>query len=205
MKDIYIVDDFYQNAPQIREVALQTEYINFGKEQNFPGKESVKSFYSPNITEFFKNIIGSPIEVNPQRNIFGKFRYSLESDNAPTSVHLDYSVQWTGIVYLSLDEHIKGSLGIYKLRELDLAEAPNESQLLKYNCNDMKDFDRQYIYPNSKNFNAWETLDEIPLKFNRLILFKGSKYFHSIQEQFGTSIENGRLTQNFFFSEKKSD
>lgn len=202
MKDIHIIDDFYQNATQIREVALKTDYINFGKEQNFPGKESVKSFYSPDIVKFFEDTINSPIEVNPQRNIFGKFRYSLEADNAPTNVHLDYSVQWTGIVYLSLDEHIKGSLGIFKLSDLDLSEAPNESQLQKYNCNSMKEFDRRFIYPNSKNFNAWEALEEIPLKFNRLILFKGSKYFHSIQEQFGTSIENGRLTQNFFFSEK---
>ncbi|MGE7925937.1 DUF6445 family protein [Viridibacillus arvi] len=205
MKDIYIVDNFYQNAQKIREIALKTEYIDFGVEQNFPGKESVKSFYSPDIIRTFEKIVGHTIEVNPQKNIFGKFRCSLESDNAPTSVHLDYSVQWTGVVYLSLDEHIKGSLGIYKFKELDMSEAPSESQLVKYNCNNIREFDSRYIYPNSKNFDAWETLNDIPIKFNRLILFKGSKYFHSIQDQFGDSIENGRLTQNFFFNVKRDN
>ncbi len=45
---------------------------------------------------------------------------------------------------------------------------------------------------------AWDLLFEIPIRFNRLIVYR-SDFFHSISELFGDSAENGRLVQLFHF------
>lgn len=198
--NIFCIDDFYTNPYDVRELALKETYQNFGEHQNFPGQESIKSFYSNAIIEKFENLIGNTILIEPEKFIFGKFRYSIESDNAPTSIHLDSGVNWTGIVYLSKDEDVEGGLGIYRHKMLQLNESPDEKKLKELACKDIAEFDARYVYPISTDLDKWELISEIPIKFNRLILFQGSKYFHAINKQFGKNIQNGRLTQNFFFN-----
>lgn len=201
-KDIFIVDDFYNNPDAIRELALSANYPKFDAKRNFPGQESEKSYYTDRHTEEFENILNKKISVEPDKFIYGKFRYSLVDDDARTKIHLDWNVDWTAIVYLSLNENIKGNLGIYRMKELNLDESPSNFVLKeKFSCDNIKDFDAKYVMPISKNLNKWDIIYEIPIKYNRLVLFKGSKYFHAITEQFGNSIEDGRITQNFFFNE----
>lgn len=203
IKDIKIVDGFYKNPDKVREMALNAEYKNFGNIQNFPGSESKKSFYSNRIKERFETLVENSITVSPEKYIFGKFRFSTKYDFAQTEVHLDYGIDWTGIVYLTKDQDSKGGLGIYRNRILDLEKVPTEEELKIFHCHDIREFDSKYIYTNSKLKDAWELIYEIPIKYNRLVLFKGCNYFHGITEQFGETIENSRLTQNFFFQEER--
>ncbi len=46
--------------------------------------------------------------------------------------------------------------------------------------------------------DSWQALLEVPMRHNRLIVYKGH-YFHSISNVFGDTPENGRLVQLFFF------
>lgn len=201
LDDIHIIDDFYENPDALRKLALKTVYKNYGEQQNYPGYESVKAFYTYDIVKKFEGILKQSIVYDPRKFVFGKFRYSVESDLAKTKIHLDWPVHWTGIVYLSKDRHSSGGLGIYQHLETGITRlqaSPNFYQ--KYGCKSIEEFDARYIYPNSSNVEKWSLIEEIPIKFNRLILFPGSEYFHSITEQFGNTIEDARLTQNFFFS-----
>ncbi|MEJ8545585.1 DUF6445 family protein [Brevibacillus borstelensis] len=202
-KDIIIIDGFYTEPDKVRQIALRVEYTNFGYHQNFPGAESTKAYFSSDHKEKFESLVGSSIEVSPEEFVFGKFRYSTKYDIAPTSVHLDY-VDWTGVVYLTLDENCKGGLGIYRHRQTGLLKVPeNLDEMHQYECNDLQEFDRKYVYPQSNNIEAWELIFEIPIRFNRLILFPGKKYFHGITQKFGSSINDSRLTQNFFFKDAR--
>ncbi|EOO24239.1 hypothetical protein ICM_05799 [Bacillus cereus BAG1X2-3] len=201
-EDILIVDNFYSNPDAVRKLALEINYQEFGEMQNFPGFESEKSFSSTSIKERFQKLIKNEIIISPREYIFGKFRYSTENDYAHTEVHLDHDVDWTGIVYLTKDEDCQGGLSIYHHKKLGLDSAPVQSELQDFNCKNIAEFDSKYIYPYTKLAENWNLLYYIPIKFNRLILFRGSKYFHGITEQFGNSIYNSRLTQNFFFKEK---
>ncbi|MGD6874281.1 DUF6445 family protein [Sutcliffiella horikoshii] len=201
-KDIIIVDDFYTNPDKVRELALETSYQNFGNIQNFPGFESEKSFSSPSIKVKFQNIIKNEIIIQPDKYIYGKFRYSIKTDHAQTKVHIDHGVDWTAIVYLTRDQDSKGGLSIYHHKDLGLDSVPKDTEMKNFKCKNIADFDSKYIYPITNSTDKWEMIHHIPIKFNRLILFKGSKYFHGITEQFGNSIYNSRLTQNFFFREK---
>ena len=44
----------------------------------------------------------------------------------------------------------------------------------------------------------WQALLEVPMRHNRLIIYRGH-YFHSISSVFGSTQEDGRLVQLFFF------
>lgn len=203
-KDVIIVDNFYNNPDVIRNIALSTNYPEYNKERNFPGQESEKSYYTNRHIESFEKILNKRIDVDPSKYVFGKFRYSVESDKARTNIHLDWNVDWTAIVYLSLDKDAKGQLGIYKMKDYNLSNVPNDNELKeRFDCESIKDFDARYIMPVSKDLDKWELIYSVDIKYNRLVLFKGSEYFHAITEQFGNSIQNGRITQNFFFNEKR--
>ncbi|MCM3268659.1 DUF6445 family protein [Paenibacillus elgii] len=199
--DVKIVDNFYSEPYKVRHIALNTDYQTFKEKQNFPGKESKKAYYTNDHINKFESLVGGHICIDPQKYIFGKFRFSVSNNHSRTKVHLDHGVAWTAIVYLSLDKNCVGGLGIYSHKETGLAEAPaSPLELQKYDCKNIQEFDQKYVLPCSTDMNAWDLLHSIPIRFNRLIIFPGSKYFHSITHQFGNSIEDGRLTQNFFFN-----
>ena len=148
----------------------------------------------------FAKLAQQPIKVSPERLIFGKFRYSTQFDSGRTHVHFD-KVSWAAIVYLSLDQHCKGGLGIYRHKQLGLDRVPETmDELAILGCNSLQDFDEQYVFPITKETSCWELIQEIPIKYNRMIMIRGGKYFHGITTQFGTTIDNSRLTQTFFFN-----
>jgi hypothetical protein len=45
---------------------------------------------------------------------------------------------------------------------------------------------------------AWELLDVIPMKYNRLLLFDGKQFHSGARRLTGETLAQGRLTQNFF-------
>jgi hypothetical protein len=203
LEGVVVVDGFYARPEQVRELALRAEYQSFGDRQNFAGRESVKAYFQPGHVARFEQLLGGSLDVDPAVNVFGKFRWSIASDPARTRVHFD-KVSWTAVVYLSRPEHCRGGLGLYRQRETGLAEVPrSEEALRRYGCRDAVEFDRRYVLPRSTDEAAWEQIGEVPIRYNRLVLFQGGRYFHAITEQFGTSLADSRLTQNFFFNDPR--
>ena len=54
----------------------------------------------------------------------------------------------------------------------------------------------------SQDITKWELVDKVGNIFNRLIIFN-AHHFHSSMDYFGTTKEDGRLFQVFFFSTEK--
>ncbi|MGF9978894.1 DUF6445 family protein [Viridibacillus arvi] len=199
--DIFVIDNFYDSPYSMRDIALTCEYLEF-KNSNIPGFESVYSFYNEIYASKFSEIIEKEIYYTPSKLTYGKFRYSLSSSLSNSSMHID-KADWSCVVYLSLDEDVRGGLGIYAHIETGLKQVPqNKEDLDKLGFNSLSELDKQIVYPSTNDFTKWNLLNFIPIKFNRAVIFKGSKYFHAVTEKFGNSIENSRLTHNFFFNEK---
>lgn len=202
LDNVYIIDDFYENPDAIRSLALRTSYLKFDDTSNYPGFESETSFFAENHAEKFKKYIGKDIYINPEKYVYGKFRYSVEGALSYSDVHID-SPDWSAMVYLTLDKDCKGGLAIFKHKDTCMIEIPqSQEEFLKLGYKGFGDFDRKVVAPDTKNPDAWELVELIPMKYNRLVLFKGSQYFHSITHKFGKNVENGRLTHSFFFNEK---
>ncbi|UXH46426.1 DUF6445 family protein [Rossellomorea vietnamensis] len=198
--DLIVVDDFYDNPYNIRNLALEAEYLQFVN-KNVPGFESKHSFYNQMYKTKFSKYLERDIEINPHQLTYGKFRYSLRNSESLSSVHLDKAT-WSAIVYLTLDEHCEGGLGVYKHMDSGLTCVPAQGELNKKGYSSIKDLDQKVVYPDTNDMNKWELIEFVPMKFNRLVLLKGSKYFHSVTEQFGDTRENARLSHNFFFNEE---
>ncbi|GEM_PF-5235068 len=203
LDNIYIIDNFYENPEVIRNLALRTTYLKFNENSNYPGFESEVSFFAENHAEEFKKHIGKDIHINPDKYVYGKFRYSIKGALSRSDVHID-SPDWSAMIYLTLDKDCVGGLAIYQHKETGIIEVPqSEGAFLSMGFNGFGDFDRKIVAPDTKTPDAWELVELIPMKYNRLVLFKGSQYFHSITHKFGTNVMNARLTHSFFFNEKK--
>jgi len=203
-KDLIVIDDFYDNPFGMRNLALQSEYLAF-LNSNIPGYESKNSYFNNYYAEKFSKLINNKIDINPNKLSYGKFRYSLAESKSLSSMHLD-KAEWSAIVYLTLDMDCKGGLGVYKHKETGLSKVPdNFEELNKIGYSSIADLDRKIVHPATNMFDKWELIEHIPMKFNRLVLLRGSKYFHSVTEKFGESIVNGRLSHNFFFNEAETD
>lgn len=201
LEDIFVIDDFYDEPNYIRDLAIHANYQKFPDDSNFPGYESIDSFYSEQHIEIFKSLSQKKsIEIDTSSFVFGKFRYSPINAKSRADIHVDTPI-WAAMIYLSLDKDCRGGLGIYAHKETGIYKVPESKEgfhRLGYaNFNDM---DSKLIFPDSKKISSWEMIEFIPMKYNRLVLFKGSKYFHSITEKFGTDVYDSRLTHSFFFN-----
>ena len=56
----------------------------------------------------------------------------------------------------------------------------------------------EHVARDGKDRAKWEATMTVPMRFNRLILFRPWMW-HSFTENFGDSMESGRLIQVFFF------
>jgi hypothetical protein len=198
--EMIVVDGFYDDPDAVRRLALGAEYHDHGGKANFPGLESVKSFYTRAHAEKFAGIVGSTITYDPARWIFGKFRSATATQRGQTKVHVD-RVDWTAVVYLSHGEDIEGGLGIYRHKELGMDRIPDAGDLHALGYRDIDDFDAREVYPVSLDDSKWDLIELVEIKYNRCIVFRGSRLFHAIVSTFGSNLHTGRLTHNFFFQQ----
>ena len=183
--NIIVVDDFYSNVDGVRSFALEQNFLTVG---NYPGcrtknyltegcKFTIQKIinpYSGNITNWFDG----------EESYTGSFQLTTENDKS--WIHVDCYNDWGGVLYLTPNAPINSGTGFYKSK-LDNSLISNSQDYLKYN---------------GRNFDEWELVTEVGNVYNRLILFRANQW-HSSMKYFGSNLDNGRLTQVFFFDTEK--
>lgn len=108
-------------------------------------------------------IIGNSIEIVSATNEVGN------TDGVVAHLASD----WIGIVYLSLPVQSFGDFGIkfYSHLSTGLEEFPTKEEMVKFNLEENKLTD---VF--SSDLNLWKEYGCIPAQYNRLILFKSSKW-----------------------------
>jgi hypothetical protein len=199
MKDIIVIDDFYENPLAVRNLALKAKYYPPQTlSPNYAGMESCRCYYSGALIEKFEEIVGNKIEVDLGKNVFGRFRSSAESCPRSTLVHID-DAEWSAVVYLSLDKDCQGGTAFYKHKETALWGPPDAECLKKLGLCSVGEFEEKVVRKDSLDESKWERDVFVAMKFNRLLLFRGSQRFHGYP-LFNGSLEKARLTQLFFFN-----
>jgi hypothetical protein len=188
MKHVFLViDDFFDNPDEIRERALRLKYRR-PEGVNYPGVvAATPDDIEPTMVSFSKLLGG--IDIKCQRNE-GTFRITTATDMATrkSMVHVD-TPDFSAIVHLSKGDG-EGTY-FYRHKALNLERVSPEDNV--------RPIVRKTIETDTLNLNAWEVTHAIPMKYNRLLIFDG-KYFHSgAHRLIGASLEEGRMTQNFFF------
>lgn len=200
-QNIIIVDDFYSNPEEVREIALSQEYPDPGDDYTYPGRNSKGQYYNDEVHQKFENIVRQPLNPADQN---GYFRISLETDTHKQDVHVDPCWEWGGVIYLSdpkdcVDE---GGTSFWKHNTLHMENCPkNDEEARTYGFSCYKEAWWTTVYGDGQDRSKWTRYFLCPMKYNRLVLFR-THLWHSHNFNFGTTLENGRLVQLFFFQEK---
>jgi hypothetical protein len=184
--DIIIVD----------ERALTFDY------KNFDGRhyESVQAFIEERFLTQMSFLACTSLVCCDGMLAFGKFRVSIDDGFATAQVHLDH-VDWSALVYLSPHHPTGIDLSIYRHRELNLARLDLTMDLIRYGCQSRAEFDEKFIQPSASDPSAWEIVMQVEYSYNRLLLLRSGSLFHNFTGMFGSDIESGLMTHNFFMSE----
>ena len=201
MRSLIIIDNFYSDPHAVRELAIQTSYIDV-RRLNYPGLQSDHSFYDQHIIKKFQEAIGEEIDNDVESFTFGKFRFMSEESGSRIKIHVDGLTEWTGLVYLNTPPQCEGGTSFYKHKTTGLEGPPPAEEMHRYGFASALDFERKIIERQSLDLNCWTETMFVGMKFNRLVLFRGNDLFHCHTHGFGTNRENSRLTQNFFFNTK---
>ena len=98
---------------------------------------------------------------------------------------------WAGLLYLTPDAPASSGTAFYRYCD---GTATKQEMEIRGN--------KAHIDEDSQDMTKWEMVDRIGNVFNRLVLFNSHR-FHMSMDYFGTTNENGRLFQVFFFTTER--
>jgi len=200
LPSLMIIDDFLDNAMDLRQLALGLEYPELDVDTAYPGRNSVQRVNIPGIEEIVSNFAKTALKPKSGSG-HGRFRITLAGDEGIADIHIDDS-HWSGIYYLSLPEDCHGGTEFFRHIPTGTDRALTEPDDLRRLGVSTKDeankIFNEILLNESKDRSKWEQIMVVPMRFNRLILFR-PWFWHTAGPGFGDSIENGRLVYLLFF------
>lgn len=194
---LIIVDDFLDNAVALREAALRLTY----PEQTgaFPGRNSVERINIDGLARQVSRLVGEPLEAMPPPQSHAKTRITLASDRGKAKVHVD-PAHWSGILYLSRPQDCRGGTEFFRHIGTNTDRAPyNDDEARASGYSTAKEMTTEVLAQDGTDDTKWEMTHRVPMRFNRLLLLR-PWLWHTAGENFGDSLENGRLVYLMFFA-----
>jgi len=175
-----VVDNFYENVDSIRKIALSQTFEYHTAYHK--GKRTNEVFRFIGLKESFENILNCKIRNWEKYDVNGCFQICIGGDQIV--YHYD-SQEYAGIIFLTPDSPPQTGTSFYRSKNTK-----------KMKCNNT---DESIVFKNGfLDSTEFELVDVVGNIYNRLVLFD-SKMFHAASNYFGTTLENGRLFQLFFF------
>jgi hypothetical protein len=198
LQKLIIVDDFYDDPLEVRNRALKLEFPDHGGRAQYAGRNSRLYLLNQQMLTMISRLVGQPL-VPARNSPTGHFRISLATDTASQDIHTDPARDWAGILYMNLPEQCRGGTSFFRHKALGIDEVPADPETIKrFGFKDREDMRLSLVARDGQDRSRWELTMTVPMRFNRLILFR-PWMFHSFTENFGDSVETGRLIQVFFF------
>jgi hypothetical protein len=189
--EIYVIDGLLKNPDFMRVQGLEAEYPEPPELQWYPGLNSGRSYPIADLDAFVSHIAGEPVKPF-EGNVHGYYRLCLEGQVGKGGVHIDWS-HWTGVYYLSLDEHAQGGTDFYRHLPSGTSRAPvYPKDWNAWDVDTPDDLWGKVIRPHTNDPSKWELIRHVPMKYNRAVLFR-PWLWHNAGPGFGDCAENGRL------------
>jgi len=193
-----IVDDFLDTAPALREAALRLTYPE-QQQGAFPGRNSLQRINIEGLTQQVSRLVGEPLQEMPPPQSHAKCRITLAGDVGTARVHVD-GAHWSGILYLSRPEDCRGGTEFFRHRPTGTDRAPyNDAEASAMGYPSAKQMTHELLERDSMDASKWELTMQVPMRFNRLLLLR-PWLWHTAGENFGDTLENGRLVYLMFFA-----
>jgi hypothetical protein len=193
-----IVDDFFRDPDRIRNEALSLDYPELDTRANYPGRNASTRLDIAGLEQSISALVHERLRPRDQTG-HGRPRLALKGEVGVCDVHIDFN-HWSGIVYLSRPEDCRDGTHFFRHRKTGLDRAPvfpGEAEAAGFR--DGRTAIETIMEEDAKRPDAWERTLTIPMKYNRLALFRGYLW-HDAGESFGSGKENGRLILPLFFS-----
>lgn len=198
--DVRIIDNFYDDPYAIRRKASQLSFVR-REGALYPGMAANSGDdwedERNKLRKYIDDECDSPCPKSPAFEQ-GKFRLALAEDEFKRLdlVHQDLQ-KWSGVVYLTLPEHCKGGVAFYKHKKTGATFSNLDWEKNVFGKKlEPSDLVSEKVLEHMSTSVNWEKIEEVEMKFNRAVIIMGH-CFHGSTGVFGTSIENGRLTQHF--------
>ncbi len=182
----WIVDNFYENPDEVRQFALEQEYVEGGFGRGFIGRRTIRQFLFPGLKEKFEVIMGRKITAWEEHGMNGRFQIAWSGE--PLVYHCD-SQKWGGMLYLTPDAPYQCGTTMYAHKQTRARTYYDEGWDAAWKN-----------IPGDCHLDGtpFEPVDVLGNIYNRLVIFDAS-CIHSASQYFGTVMENSRLWQMFFF------
>ena len=191
MKDLVVVDGFYEDPDLIREYAMK--HLQYNLSDYHKGKRSTDRFIIDGTKERLEKILGTKIiNWNKDEYANGVFQYCTPLD--PIVYHVDTQT-YAAMVFLTPNAPVNTGTAFYKSKITGATSYTNDNF-------DAASFEKTFKgLSNELNFydsTQYELMDEVANVYNRIVLFN-AKRIHAATKYFGDAIENARFFQLFFF------
>jgi hypothetical protein len=198
LPSLIVVDDFLADPHGARRQALALDYDPQFKRGNYPGLLSTAPLPIRGLEAAVSKILGRSVVPAPDTS-HGHCRLTLKAGKGKSGVHVDPCF-YSGILYLSLPNHCRGGTDFFRHRRTGLDEVPRDpARIAATGYADANALIEDVVNKDTTSASKWERTARIPMRFNRLILFKPWQ-FHNAAPGFGTGRENGRLVNLMFFA-----
>lgn len=192
-----IVDDFLDNAVQLREAALRLNYPEV--RGLYPGRNSQERLNLQGLEQEVSRLVGEPLVPMPPPQAHGKFRIATAGDTGRAKVHVD-TAHWSGILYLSRPEDCRGGTEFFRHRPTNTERGPiNDDEARAHGYASARQMIDDVLERDTADDSKWELTMRVPMRFNRLVLLR-PWLWHTAGESFGSTLEDGRLIYLMFFA-----
>jgi hypothetical protein len=192
---LIIVDDFIENATQLREAALRLNYPPIAG--MYPGRNSAERIHIDGLAEQVSRLVGEPLKPAPPTQSHGKFRITTARDTGRAKVHVD-AAHWSGILYLSRPGDCSGGTEFFRHLPTNTDRAPYDDDEARAMGFDSAREMTTRVMEDTLDEAKWELTMRVPMRFNRLLLLR-PWLWHTAGAAFGDGMEDGRLVYLMFF------
>lgn len=197
---LIIVDNFYSRPDAVRQRALSSKYADITA-TDYPGFASRLRLETEALERMFSELVRSELNLDSARFTWGGFRFITEESGKLPKVHADVACDWAGMVYLTPNAPLSAGTAFYRHKETGFDAPPTDREARALGYIDASEFDDRVIHRDKADLSKWEQITCVGPVYNRLILFRGSDFYHAPLGGCGDSAESARLTHIFFFNE----
>lgn len=183
LPQIIVVDDFLPDPAGVRRYALSQEFVKM----HCAGlRTRAQGLHLAPYRQEFERLLQRTVTHWDDNDANGRFQLCLAADAIP--YHSD-TQSMAGVLFLTPGAPVEAGLSFFRGRLSGQRGRCADPELMRLTFGDGAEFDR----------SRWEEIDRVGNLYNRLVLFD-AQLAHGATAYFGTTPENGRLFQNFFFN-----